>query len=140
MNICIKKIHPGAKVPQFAHHNDAGVDLFALEETTVNPGERVSVRTGIAMAIPDGYVGLIWDKSSVSHKGGIKTLGGVIDAGYRGEILVGVVNISDQPYVFEKGQKVAQMIIQERVFVTFNEVEDLDESTRGDGGFGSTGK
>lgn len=140
MKINIKKLHPDAIVPRFAHHNDAGFDLFAIEDTTINPGQRLSVKTGIALAIPDGYVGLVWDKSSISHKQGIKTIGGVIDSGYRGEILIGMINLSDAPYTFEKGHKVAQMIIQERQYVDLVEVEELEDGVRGAGGFGSTGK
>lgn len=140
MKINFKKLHSDTKVPSFAHATDAGFDLFAIEDTTIAPGERKSIPTGLALAIPDGYVGLIWDKSGISHKHGIKTIGGVIDAEYRGEILIGMINLSNESYTFEKGHKVAQMIIQERVYVDFEEVEELDETTRGAGGFGSTGK
>lgn len=140
MNIKVKKLHPDAIVPKIAHLGDAGCDLFAVEEVTLKPGERGQVPTGLALAIPDGYVGLIWDKSGLSHKGGIKTLGGVVDSGYRGEILVGVINLSEESYTFEKGHKVAQMLIQKVESPTFEEVEELSDTSRGEGGFGSTGK
>lgn len=135
-----KKLYEDSKVPTFAHPGDAGMDLYARENVTIKGGERSIVGTGIAMAIPEGYVGLIWDKSGVAIKGGVKVLGGVIDAGYRGEIMVGMINLSAEDYIFEAGHKVAQIIIQERVQPEVVEVTDLDATTRGEGGFGSTGK
>jgi dUTP pyrophosphatase len=140
MNIKVKKLHPDAIIPHIAHEGDAGSDLFATESVTLNPGERGQVPTGLALELPLGYVSLIWDKSGVSHKGGIKTLGGVIDSGYRGEIQVGVINLGEESYTFEKGHKVAQMIIQKIESPTFEEVEELADTSRGEGGFGSTGK
>ncbi len=139
MNIKVKRLHPDAQIPNIAHIGDAGCDLFAVESLTLNPGERGQVSTGIAMEIPLGYVGLIWDKSGVSHKGGIKTLGGVMDSGYRGEFLIGVINLGKEIYTFEKGNKVAQLLIQKIEIPIFEEVEELNDTSRGDGGFGSTG-
>lgn len=140
MKLLIKKLHPEAKVPAFAHTTDAGLDLCAVETVTLAPGERKSIATGIAMAIPEGYVGLVWDKSGIAHKGGLKTLGGVIDAGYRGEIFVGLHNLSDAPYTFEAGHKVAQILIQAIVQPELVEAEELPEADRGEKAFGSTGK
>lgn len=140
MQLKIKKLHPSAVVPSYAHHNDAGMDLCAAAEITIAAGERVQVQTGIAMQIPDGYVGLVWDKSGVSHKGGLKTLGGVIDAGYRGEILVGMVNTSHEAFTFMVGQKVAQLLIQKIEQPDIEVVDELDDSVRGTSAFGSTGK
>jgi dUTP pyrophosphatase len=140
MNLKVKKLHRDAVLPKYNHDGDAGIDLFAFTETKLNSGERTSVPTGIAVEIPYGYVGLIWDKSGVAHKGGIKTLGGVIDSGYRGEIKVGVINLSKETYTFEKGHKIAQMLIQKVETVEIEEVEELSETVRGEKGFGSTGK
>ncbi len=140
MKIKIKKLNEGAKIPSCAHFDDAGVDLYAVSDVLIKVGERVQVPTGLAMELPVGHVGLIWDKSGLSHKHGLKTLGGVIDSGYRGEILVGMINLGKEEYRLEKGHKVAQMIIQEKVSVEFEEVSELDESERGGGNFGSTGK
>jgi len=92
------------------------------------------------MEISDGFVGLIWDKSGLSHKHGLKTLGGVIDAGYRGEIKIGIINLGTKKYILEKGHKVAQMIIQKRELCEIEEVAELSDTVRGEGGFGSTGK
>src|SRR4051812_36178361 len=111
LTLKIKKLHPDAKIPSFATQGDAGFDLFAIENLKLEPGERGQVSTGIAIEIPYRHVGLIWDKSGLSHKAGLKTLGGVIDAGYRGEIKVGMINLSQEKYTLEKGHKVAQMII-----------------------------
>lgn len=140
MNIRIKKLHPDARIPSIAHEGDAGCDLFATESVTLKPGERGQVPTGLALELPLGYVCLIWDKSGISHKGGIKTLGGVIDSGYRGEVQVGVINLSSEIYVFEKGHKIAQMLIQKIESPTFEEVVELSDTNRGEDGFGSTGK
>lgn len=140
MNIQVKKLHPDAQTPSIAHEGDAGCDLFATEAVVLNPGERGQVPTGLALAIPLGYVGLVWDKSGLSHKAGIKTLGGVIDSGYRGEIFVGVINLGTEPYTFEKGHKVAQLLIQKVESPIFEEVIELTDTSRGKGGFGSTGK
>jgi len=140
MKLKIKKLHIDAVIPKYAHFDDAGFDLFAIEDTVVKVGERVPVKTGIAMEIPTGYVGLIWDKSGLSVKHGIKTIAGVVDSTYRGEILVAVTNISQENYKFEKGHKVAQMIIQKKETVEFEEVAELSETKRGEGRLGSTGK
>src|SRR3989344_2383415 len=140
MKIKIKKLYPEAVIPKYVHEGDAGMDLFAVESFELEPGERKSVPLGLALEIPKGYVGLIWDKSGLSHKYGIKSFGGVIDSGYRGEIHSGVMNLSDKFFSFEKGQKIAQLIIQKIENVQFEEVEKLSQSQRGEGGLGSTGK
>lgn len=140
MNLKIKKLTPNAKIPEYACQDDAGFDLFATENIEIKPQERVQIKTGLAMQIPPGFVGLIWDKSGLSHNQGLKTLGGVVDSGYRGEIKVGLVNLSTENYTIEAGHKVAQMIIQKKELCEIEEVTELDESDRGEGGFGSTGK
>ena len=140
MILKIKKLHADAKIPKYAHQDDAGFDLFAIEDITLKKGERAMIPTGIAMEIPEGYVGLIWDKSGLSIKNGIKTMGGVVDSMYRGEVLIGLVNLSDTDYTFLKGHKIAQMIIQKKEFVDFEEVKELSDTARGEGALGSTGK
>ena len=140
MIIEFKKTSEKAQLPSFAHPNDAGMDLYTIENLVLQPGERGRLSTGIAMAIPQGYVGLIWEKSGLSFKQGIKTMGGVIDAGYRGEVIIGVINTSNEAYSFAEGDKVAQMLIQKIEHPEWKEVEELSETDRGEGGFGSTGK
>lgn len=140
MKVKIKKLHPEAIIPRYAHKGDAGLDLFTVDSLELEPGERKSVPLGLAVEIPVGYVGLIWDKSGLSHKYGIKSFGGVIDSSYRGEIHVGVINLSDKFFSFEKGHKIGQLLIQKVEQVNFEEVDELTDSSRAAGGFGSTGK
>ncbi len=139
MKIKIKKLHPEAKLPSFAHPNDAGMDLFAVEDFTVSPRELVKVRTGISMSLPAGTVALVWDKSGIATKRKIKTLAGVCDADYRGEYIVALINLGEETQTFSAGDKIAQILIQKVEHPDLVEVEELDETKRGEGGFGSTG-
>jgi dUTP pyrophosphatase len=141
MKLKVKKISAGARLPVYQHPGDAGMDLFAAEEVKLEAGEVKAVPTGVKMAIPEGYVGLIWDKSGISLQG-VHRLAGVVDAGYRGEVKVVMVNLGKEPHVFKQGQKVAQMLIQPVPAVEIVDVGegDLDETARGEGGFGSTGR
>jgi dUTP pyrophosphatase len=140
LTLRIKRLDADVPLPRYEYLGDAACDLFARESVTIAPGERVQVPTGIAMEIPDGYVGFIWDKSGLSHKHGLKTLGGVIDAGYRGEVMVGMVNLGDESYTIEKHHKVAQLALQKVENVSIDEVDELSDAVRGDKGFGSSGK
>jgi len=140
MELKVKKLSENAIVPNYAHPDDAGFDLYSVEAIEISPMSRVQVATGIALEIPIGYVGLVWDKSGLSHKHGLKTLGGVIDSGYRGEVKVGLTNLGSETYLLEKGHKIAQMIIQQQESCEIIEVSELSETSRGDKGFGSTGK
>lgn len=139
MQIKIKKVNDGATLPNYAYNGDAGADLFSCEETIINPGKRVVVNTGVAMAIPDGYVGVIWDKSGLAVKHGIHTMAGVIDSNYRGEIKIVLKNLGDEDFVVNKGMKIAQILIKKVEMPEFLEVEELNESDRGEQGFGSSG-
>lgn len=139
MKLFIKKLYEDAKLPTRAHHDDAGTDLYAQGDHIVIPHQTIAIPTGVAMELEKGYVSLIWDKSSVGSKG-IKTLGGVIDAGYRGEYKIIVHNLNNESYTFKHGDKVAQMLVQKVEFPELVEVAELNDSTRGEGGFGSTGK
>ncbi len=139
MRLLIKKLEQDAKLPERAHKEDAGADIFSFGEQTILPGETKKLRTGISFAFPPGYVALIWDKSSVGALG-IKTLGGVVDAGYRGEVQVVMINLSKNKIIFSHGQKIAQILIQKVELPEIVEVESLDATLRGEGGFGSTGK
>ncbi len=140
LTLKIKKLHPQAKTPSYAHYGDAGFDLFVPEAVTLEPGDRKTIPLGVAMEIPDGYVGLMFDKSSLSHKYGLKTFGNVIDSGYRGEIHAGLINQSGQTQTLEAGQKIIQMLIIPVETVQIVEADTLNESSRGTGAFGSTGK
>jgi len=138
MKIKVKKLHPEAKLPQRAHPTDSGADLFALEKTEIPPHQSVKVRTGIAVELHQGTSGCIWGKSSVENKG-IKVMAGLVDAPYRGEILICMFNLTDNTFVFEKGQKVAQLVILPTLYPSFIESQELSDTERGAGGFGSTG-
>lgn len=140
MIIKIKKLNPEAKLPSYAHRGDAGLDLFAIEEVAIESGEIVRIKTGVALELPAGYVGLIWDKSGLAANYGLKTMAGVFDAGYRGELQIVLTNLSDKTYVVKKHDKVAQMLIQAVELPDLVEVDELSDSSRGEGGFGSTGR
>lgn len=136
----VKRLDENAVLPNFAYPGDAGLDLFSIEDITLKPDERASVRTGIALEIPEGYVGLVWDKSGISINHGIKTLGGVIDSSYRGELHVGVINLSSTTYDIKPGNKIAQLLLQKIEHLQIQEVDDLGSSERSDKGFGSSGE
>ncbi|MGN0022509.1 MAG: dUTP diphosphatase [Elusimicrobiaceae bacterium] len=138
MIIKVKKLHPEAKLPCRAHATDSGADLFALEQTEIPPHSSAKVRTGIAVELHEDTSGCIWGKSSVESKG-VKVMAGLVDAPYRGEILVCMFNLTDKPFIFEKGQKIAQLVVLPTLYPSFEEAEVLSETARGEGGFGSTG-
>ena len=139
MQLNFKKLDPSAKSPTKGNPGDAGIDLYSLEEVIFAPGEQKQIRTGIAMEIPDGYVGLIWDKSGISFKQGLKIMGGVIDCGFRGEIVASMVNLSGKAQTIIAGQKFTQIIIQKFEDCELVETNDLSDTVRGDGREGSTG-
>ncbi|MFB0566272.1 MAG: dUTP diphosphatase [Candidatus Aminicenantaceae bacterium] len=139
MELSVKKIHKDAKLPLYKHEGDAGLDIFSCVDCVLKAGETKPVPTGIKMAIPEGYAGLIWDKSGISLKG-IHRLAGVIDSGYRGEVRIVLTNLNSRPFIIEKGMKIAQLLIQKVERVKVVESEELEDTPRGEGGFGSTGK
>ena len=140
MKLNIQKLDPRAVILAHAHEGDAGMDLCALNQVLLPAHKRVLVGTGLAMEIPLGYVGLVWGKSGLATKHGIAILAGVVDAGYRGEIMVALLNTSDEDHVIEAGHKIAQMLIQKIEHPEIVEVSELSGTTRGEQGFGSTGK
>ena len=139
IEIKVKKIHPDAILPKYAHEGDAGMDLFSLEDYELKPGERKLFPVGFALEFPNGLAAIVKDKGGPPYKGGVHTMGGVFDAGYRGEYNVNLINLGQEPYKIIKGQKIAQLMIQRVEIVTLEEVEELSETARGEGRFGSTG-
>ena len=137
--IFVKKLHPDAKLPNFALKGDAGMDLYSIEDAVLKPGEKKVFHTGIAVKIPDGYVGLVWDKSGISHKYGVKSLGGVMDSNYTGEYLVCLANLEKEDFEIKKGQKIAQVLFQKVECPEIEETDELPETNRKDGKHGSTG-
>lgn len=140
MLLKVKKLDPSLPDLRYAKAGDAGFDLYAREDTVLRPGVPTAVPSGVAIELPAGYVSLVWDKSGLAIKQGLKVLGGVIDSQYRGEYMVGMINLTDTEYVFSKGDKIAQVLIQKVEQATFEFVEELSETERGATGFGSSGK
>lgn len=134
----IKRMDPKAVLPTRTHLDDAGLDLYALEDGEIAPMQGFVARTGISMALPPGTVGMVADRSSMAKKG-FKTAGGIIDAGYRGEIHIVLRNLTNEVLRFGKGERIAQLIIYPILTPAVNEVTDLDQTGRGTKGFGSSG-
>ncbi len=140
--ILIKRLDPTVPLPSYAKAGDAGADLATRIDFTINPGERILVPTGISIALPNGYVALVHPRSGLAIKHGISLVNtpGTIDAGYRGELQVILINHDlTQPISFKKGDRIAQLVIQKVERADFVEVSDLPGSDRSSGGFGSTG-
>lgn len=125
--------------PKYAKPGDAGLDLRSAEELIIGPGDKALVSTGIKLAVPTKHVGLIWDRSGLAANYGIHCLAGVIDSGFRGELKIVLHNLGHEPFKIEKGMRIAQLLIQPVVFVKLKRVKQLEETERGESGFGSTG-
>jgi len=140
--LAIQRLDKGLPIPSYAHEGDAGLDLFSADNVTIAPGERVLVGTGIAVGIPEGLAGFIQPRSGLALRHGLSFVNspGLIDSHYRGEIMLIAINHDlEIPVVINRGDKIAQLVIQKVERVTLTEVEQLDETVRGEQGFGSTG-
>ena len=141
--VSVKLLDPRARLPVYGSPDAAGADLYALTDgpVTIAPGQTVLIHTGIALAIPRGYVGLVYARSGLATKEGLAPANkvGVIDADYRGELMVHLTCIKDETYTVQPGERIAQMVILPVAMAEPVEVEELDETLRGEGGFGSTG-
>lgn len=143
LDLKIKKLNENATIPTYGSASAAGADLYSCEgELIFLPGETKLVHTGIAMEIPDGYVGLIYARSGIATKRGLAPANkvGVIDSDYRGEIMVSLHNHSTEVASIEPKERIAQIVIAPYLMVNFTETEELEDTARGTGGFGSTGK
>lgn len=141
-NIKFVLLHPLAVKPSYAHPGDAGADLCSIEPISLAPGQRALIRTGLALQIPDGYVGLVQPRSGLAIKQGLSVINtpGTIDSGYRGEVMVGLINHDPESTInLAAGARIAQLLIQKVELATFEQVAQLDDSDRSTGGFGSTG-
>jgi deoxyuridine 5'-triphosphate nucleotidohydrolase len=138
MNIQLKALHPAAKLPVRATPDAAGADLHCIEGFTLQPGERRAIATGLVIEIPAGFYGRVAPRSGWAAKHGIDTLAGVIDADYRGEILVLLINLGSAAFTASAGERIAQLIIERIAVCDFAWAEDLSDTARGAGGFGST--
>jgi len=137
----VRRLDPALPLPAYAHPGDAGLDLSAADTTTLQPGERALIPTGIAVAVPEGFVGLVHPRSGLAVDHGVTVLNGpgTIDAGYRGEIKVLLVNLGQEAVEVRHGQRIAQLVLMPVSLVDVHEVDRLDMTPRGAGGFGSTG-
>lgn len=140
--IGVRLLHPAAQLPCYAHTSDAGADLCSVEQFTIAPGERALIPTGIALEIPEGYAGFVHPRSGLAVRAGVTVLNapGTIDAGYRGQVMVALVNTDRSvPAVIGVGDRIAQLVIQQVAAARFVAVSELSETARDVGGFGSTG-
>jgi dUTP pyrophosphatase len=143
MRIPVKRLDPHLPLPKEAHVGDAGVDLIASDDVTLKPSERAAVPTGLSLAIPEGYAGFVHARSGRALNEGLALVNapGVVDAGYRGEIRVVVVNLdTSAPIYIRRGEKIAQLVVTRVEEVELEAVDELPSSSRGEGGFGSTGR
>ncbi len=142
MKIPLKRLDPELSPPERAHPGDAGIDLRAAESVKIGAEGWMSVGTGIAVAIPDGHVGLVSPRSGLAARHGIGVANGpgIVDAGYRGELRVILINHGHEPVSIERGERIAQLVVVPMVEIEFEEVDELPGSGRGAGGFGSTGR
>ena len=143
VDVLVRRVDPDVPLPSYAHPGDAGLDLVTTVAAEVAPGERVLLPTGIAIALPEGYAAFVHPRSGLAVRYGVSLVNapGTIDAGYRGEIAVSLVNLDPRdPVVLARGDRVAQLIVQRVEHVVLHEVEHLPGSDRGDGGFGSSGR
>ncbi len=140
-HVSFKRLDKELPSPAPAHQGDAGFDLRAAEPVKLEPGERAAVPTGVAVAIPRGHAGLVLPRSGLARKFGVGLVNspGLIDSGYRGEVTVLLVNHGSEPVSFERGDRIAQLMVVPVPSLEWHEVDELDDSTRGQGGFGSTG-
>lgn len=139
LTLKVKKLCDEAIIPRYGTLGAAGFDLCSIEEYSIKPGETYMFKTGISMEIPSGYVGLLWDRSGLGSKG-IHRYAGVVDDDYRGEVRVVLHNSTQKNRDVKKGDKIVQMLIQKVEKVTIENVEELSDTSRGEGGFGSTGR
>ncbi|GGO69246.1 dUTP diphosphatase [Nocardioides deserti] len=142
LEIAVVRLDPDLPLPAYAHPGDAGADLLTTVDVTLAPGERALLPTGIALALPHGYVGLVHPRSGLAARHGVTVVNapGTIDAGYRGEVKVLLVNLDpSEPVELHRGDRIAQLVVQRVETATFVEVDVLPSSERGSGGYGSTG-
>ena len=143
VEVLIQRLDAELPMPAYAHPGDAGADLYAVEDVELQPGERAVIGTGVAIALPDGYAAFVHPRSGLAAKHGITLVNapGTVDAGYRGEIRVTLINTdAKEPFRLQRGERVAQLVVQRVERAAFYEVERLPGSVRGANGFGSTGR
>ncbi len=141
LKVKIKKLRDEAQVPSYAHKGDSGLDVYSTENSVIRPGERKLISTGLVFEIPQGYEGQLRPKSGMALNYGITLLNtpGTLDSPYRGELKIIVINLGNETYEIRRGSKICQIVFSKVEEVEFEETDQLDETTRKEGGFGSTG-
>jgi dUTP pyrophosphatase len=141
VQVRVKRLNPDAKIPKAAKKGDVAFDLYSVIDYEIKPGERYAIPTGIALEIPIGYEGQVRPRSGLALKEGLTVLNtpGTIDSGYRGEVKTIIINLGDTPFQITKGMRISQLAIRPVPDVEFVEVDELSDTDRGEGGFGSTG-
>ena len=142
VTVFIKRLDKGLPLPAYANPGDAGLDLYSAQDVVIECGRRATIPTGIAIALPKGYAGFVQPRSGLAAKRGLSIVNtpGLVDSGYRGELKVIAINTdSETPVRIERGDRIAQLVVQAVPIVDLQEVEELDSTERGEGGFGSTG-
>jgi dUTP pyrophosphatase len=141
--LLVRRLDDDLPLPRYAHAGDAGIDLYAAQDITLGPGERGVIGSGIAIAIPEGFVGLVSPRSGTALRGGLSMVNtpGIVDSGYRGEVRLILVNLDPrEPIEITRGDRVAQLVIVPVAHAEIVETSELPDSQRGEGGFGSTGR
>jgi dUTP pyrophosphatase len=139
LELRVKKLKPGVVLPAFGRKGDAGFDLTANETVELKAGERKTVATGVAIAVPEHHVGFIMDRGGIALNKGLHCMAGVVDSNYRGEWKIVMINLNKEPVIVEKGTRIAQGLIVPLLPLSIAEVKELDETGRGEKGFGSSG-
>jgi dUTP pyrophosphatase len=140
VNVKVKRIHPAARLPERGTNRSAGADLTCVKAFTLEPGERKLVPTGLIVEIPPGWYGRVAPRSGKAVRHGVDTLAGVVDCDFRGELMVLLINLGEAPVSFDDGERIAQLIIERAAVCDYVWVDELSETERGNGGFGSTGR
>lgn len=139
MKIKIKRIDKEVELPKHSRSGDAAIDIRSAESLILKPDERRAIKSGIAIELPEGYAGFVWDRSGIAALHGIHTMAGVLDSNYRGELVIVLKNLSNQDFEIKKNDRIAQLAIQKVETVEVEEADELSETNRGEGKFGSSG-
>lgn len=139
MKIKIKRFDKEIELPKYSRKGDAALDIRSAESCIIEAGKRKAVKSGIAIELPEGYVGLVWDRGGIAAKHGVHTMAGVLDSNYRGELMIVLKNLSEDDFKIERGDRIAQLVIQQVVEADVEESDELSDSNRGDGRFCSSG-
>lgn len=139
VEVRIHKLEKNIDTPRYAKKGDAAFDLRSAEEKSIKAGQKELFKTGLRFAVPEGHCGLVWDRSGLAARHGIHCLAGVLDSGYRGELILVLHNLGKEDFLVKKGMRIAQMLIQPVASAKLMEVEEMEDTERGDGHFGSTG-